>query len=165
VIAPEAASASRIWLHRLAVAGVVLIVAFIVGGFAAWYLFPALSTPSSRLVGWRVGYGFGSHEVVADAAQTTTVISVEATWTICAPADPSWIAPPMITYTPLAVIITLKTTDEFGDRNKCLQSGPHGPMEGNYLSGLYFPVQLSERLGGRALFDGSVFPPVARPFR
>lgn len=164
MITPDPTYPPRTWLRRLAAAGVILVAAVIVGGFAAWYLFPSLSTPSTRLVGWRVGYGFGQHEVVADAAQMTTVIPVEATWTICAPGDRSWIAPPMITYTPLAVIITLRTTDEFGDRNKCLKDGPHGQMEGNYLSGLYFPVQLSERLAGRALFDGSMFPPAARSF-
>ena len=51
----------------------------------------------------------------------------------------------------------------------CLsQQAPHEgplPIVGGYLTGIFYQVHLSEPLGDRMLFDGSSFPPQARPYR
>ena len=132
-----------------------LVIALIVAGaLVVRPTFPALVYPSWQLVGWeldRVG-GFDPTK-----AQTTTVVSV-GIWvhgTPPLPLDASYLDP-IITYTPWSVMITLRD--------------PHAvdcgalPCVGGYTTTISFPVQLSEPLGGRALFDGSAFPPAARPY-
>lgn len=152
---PAAASAPRTRLQRVAGVGFGVVAVLIVLLLAAWLLFPALSIPSERLVSWRGG---------ARSDPTSTVIQVEATGANCFPDDRSWQAPPMITYMPWAVIITLHTTDAFAVTHKSATPAKSGlPKVGCYLSGPYLTVQLSEPLGGRMLFDGSQFPPAARP--
>ena len=75
----------------------------------------------------------------------------------------------MIAYTPWSVTITMHMTDATSESVKrCVALQPRNPsglpLVGDYLSGVYFPVHLSEPLGGRALFDGIAFPPQARPY-
>ena len=132
---------------------------------AALLLFPSLSIASSRLVSWRGGPG-----TALASAQTLTVIRVEANRSSCVTDARAWLAPPMVTYTPWSVIITLRTTDAYESTNKCAQlrrapnaSNSSLPIVGFYLSGYYLDIPLSEPLGGRALFDGSTFPPKAHP--
>jgi hypothetical protein len=46
---------------------------------------------------------------------------------------------------------------------KSMQTPHEGlPLVGGYLMGIIYNVQLREPLGGRALLDGSSFPPQAR---
>jgi hypothetical protein len=136
----------------LALVGVVMLVAV-----AAWLLLPSSSVPPSRFVGWQLGHGFGGPAFDPATAQTTTVIPVEVEWPACAP-DGVWLATPAVTYTPVSVTIQLRMTDTAAaacaDRH----------VDGFHLSGTYLPVQLSEPLGGRALFDGSSSPAAARPY-
>src|SRR5664280_2742747 len=60
-----------------------------------------------------------------------------------------------ITYTPSSVIITMHKTDAYA----------HAHCAGFYTTNWSGNVQLSEPLGGRALFDGSTSPPDPRPLR
>ena len=112
--------------------------------------------PSDRLVGWQVK-GFNGHGIDATTAETETVIPVfVASW----PTEPwgdSWLGAPAITYTPWAVIITMHTRDSYGCNSRTICSW--------FDTGGWFQVLLSEPLAGRALFDGSKFPPEARPYR
>jgi hypothetical protein len=152
---PAAASAPLTRLQRIAGVGFGVVAVLIVLLLAAWLLFPALSIPSERLVSWRGGAG---------SDPTSTKIQVEATGANCFMDGGPWQAPPMITYTPWAVMITLHTTDAFGATHKSFTPATSGLAKvGCYLSGPYLTVQLSEPLGGRRLFDGSQFPPAARP--
>ncbi len=159
---PAASRAPLTRLQRVAGVGVVVLAVLIVMLLAAGLLFPALSIPSERLVSWRGGAPSGQ-----TAAQTASVIRVEANRPACVSDPSAWLAPPAITYTPLFVIVTLHTTDAFEATNKCAKAKPNRsgllPIVGYYLSGKYLDVHLSEPLGGRALFDGSQFPPAARP--
>ncbi len=152
------ASASRTRRRRFAsvgllVAGVVMVVVV-----AAWLLFPALSIPSARLMGWQL-HGFNGTGFDPTTAQTTDVVRVAvAVWPTEYPAtDDSWLATPAVTYTPWSVTITLHTSDSYA-------SLIAGKIFGLYDTGGWVDVHLSEPLGGRALFDGSTFPPTARPY-
>jgi hypothetical protein len=148
----EAPSASRRLMSRaLVIVGVVLLV----GALGAWLLFPALSIPSNRLMGWQL-HGFIGHGFDPTTAQTTTLVRVAvAQWPAeFAQDDSSWLARPEVTYTPWSVTITLYTSDAF-TREK---------TQGWYDTGGWVNVPLKEPLGSRALFDGSTFPPSARPY-
>lgn len=72
------------------------------------------------------------------------------------PPDASWLEP-IVAYTPWSVTITLHT-------RLTVVCDSALPCVGSYLSTISIPVQLSEPLEGRALFDGSKFPPAARPY-
>jgi hypothetical protein len=63
------------------------------------------------------------------------------------------------------VTITLRTSAAHANDSKCSERGADGRLQavGYYMSPVFFPVQLSEPLGGRPLFDGSSFPAAARP--
>ena len=138
----------------LVVAGVVMLVVV-----AAWLLFPSLSIPSSRLMGWQL-HGFNGTGFDPTTAQTTDIIRVAvAVWpSEYAPEDSSWLAPPAVTYTPWSVIITLHTSDSYAALIA-------RQAFGLYDTGGWVDVPLSEPLGGRTLFDGATFPPTARPYR
>lgn len=148
----EAPSASRRLISR---ALVIVGVALLVVALGAWLFFPALSIPSNRLMGWQLD-GFIGHGFDPATAQTTTLVRVAvAQW----PAefdqdDSSWLARPEVTYTPWSVTITLYTSDAFTSEK----------MHGWYDTGGWVNVPLKESLGSRALFDGSKFPPAARPY-
>ena len=83
---------------------------------------------------------------------------VEVARPFCAPDGLSWLATPVVTYTPVSVMIQLRMTDTAAAT--CADSH----LFATYLSGIYLPVHLSEPLGGRALFDGSSSPAAARPY-
>jgi hypothetical protein len=157
---PAAASVPRTRLRRFAPVGLVVIGVLMLVGLGAWLLLRPPTYPPSRMVGWQLWYGPDPA-----AADTTNVISLEVSRSGCAPADLSWLDPPVVTYTSSSVTIALHTTDAFGDWSHCVpaESG-RVPIVGTYLSGVYLAVQLSEPLGGRALFDGVTTPPIARPY-
>ncbi len=126
----------------------------VVGALVARPIFPALTYPSWQLVGWELDRAGGFDPT---KAQTTTVVWV-GVWvhgTPPVPLDASYLDP-MITYTPWSVMITLRDP-------RAVDCGAL-PCVGGYTTTIPYPVQLSEPLGGRALFDGSAFPPAARPY-
>ncbi len=154
---------------RRSTTGDILVFSFVIlllmAAVAAWLLVPSLAIPSSQRVGWQLNHGFGGLAFDPTTAQTTTVIPIEVERPGCAPAGTSWLADPVVTYTPWSVTITMHTTDAFGDVTKCYPRDSTGrSIVGWYLSGTYFPVHLSQPLWGRALFDGSQLPPAARPY-
>jgi hypothetical protein len=151
--------APRTRSRRLVILG--LVIALIAAGvLVVRPIFPALLYPSRQLVGWSLGDGVGGPRFDPAYAQATTVVSVSAWWPGAAPDPPdtSWVEP-IITYTPWSVMITLHSRI----RGPCDTSAL--PCVGKYLMPFSIPVQLSEPLGARALFDGSTFPPAARPYQ
>ena len=114
--------------------------------------------PSERSLGWRSAFGFP-----AAGSEAGNVVPVEVERPACAPDGSSWLATPVVTYTPLAVFITIRMADTF-DASGCSLVGDDGrlPTVGNYLTGSYVPVHLSEPLGGRVLFDGAGLLPEPR---
>ena len=152
-----AAPESRTRLRRFVPIGLVLVGVVMLVAVAAWLFLPS-SVPPVRFVGWKLDYGYGGPAFDPATAQTTTVIPVEVEWPACAPAGLSWLATPVVTYTPVSVTIQLRMTDTAAATCADRQ------YVGTYLSGIYLPVHLSEPLGGRALFDGSSSPAAARPF-
>jgi hypothetical protein len=162
---PSTASGPRTTLRRFAPVGLAVIgVVMLIGVLAAWTLLPSLSIPSSQVVGWKLDYGYNGPGF---DPTTTTVVPIEVNRPVCAPGDVSWLATPVIAYTPWAVIITMHMTDTFSESTKCVAHDRDSrlPLVGNYLSGDNYPVNLSEPLGGRVLFDGAKFPPAARPYQ
>ena len=153
-----AAPESRTTLRRFVSIGLVLVGVVMLVAVAAWLLLPSSSVPPVRLVGWQLDYGYGEPVFEPATAQTTTVIPVEVTRPFCAPDGVSWLATPVVTYTPVSVTIQLRMTDTAAAA--CADSH----LFAAYLSGIYLPVHLSEPLGGRALFDGSSSPAAARPY-
>ena len=153
-----------------ALAGVaVLAIALVAGG-----LFASRIMPTGKPVAWgfmnqivlqreplKVGHGFD-----LTTAQTTTVVPVwPVWWPACHPFDQdlgngtaagSWLTPD-ITYTPWAVTITMRISAAYDKNPEC--------GRGFYdFWGTPILVQLREPLAGRPLFDGSAFPPAARPY-
>jgi hypothetical protein len=146
--------APRTGARRIARAAIV-IVAVAVILFAARLLVAPL--PSERSLGWRSAYGFPGA-----GSGPGTVVPVEVERPACAPDGTSWLATPVVTYTPLAVFITIRMDDTF-DTSRCsIADDGLLPTVGYYLTGTYLPVQLSEPIGGRALFDGSALLPGLR---
>ena len=161
MIAPHtAAPESRTRLRRFVSIGLVLVGVVMLVAVAAWLLLPSSSVPPVRFVGWKLDYGYIGPAFDPATAQTTTGIPVEVEWPACVrdPGGLSWLATPVVTYTPVSATIQLRMTDTAAatcaDRH----------IVGTYLSGIYLPVHLSEPLGGRALFDGSSSPAAARPY-
>jgi hypothetical protein len=140
----------------------VILIAFLVGMFGASRLSVALS---SYTVAWQPAVGIGGPAFDPSTAEATTVVNVEVEWPACvSTGDNSWLMPE-ISYLPWSVTITLRTSAAYASNPKCSKTAADGELQtvGYYLSPLSFPVQLREPLGGRSLFDGSVFPPAARP--
>lgn len=163
---PSTPSAPRAGLRHFAPAALVIVgVVMLVVVLAACLLCPSLLIPSSRLVEWQLSPGYGGPKFDPATAQTTTVVPLEVLRPTCAPGDDSWLGTPTITYTPWTVIITIQENEAFGAITKCWTRDDTGRLIGSYFdTGTYLPVHLSEPLGGRALFDGSKFPPAARPY-
>ena len=146
------APALRTRLRRNAPFWITVAVTVVVCSLAAWIFIPRQSSPSSRLVEWHLG------DLDPVTAQTATVIPIttdEYPPEECYAPAASWLETPEITYTPSSVIITMHMTDAY-DPAKC---------GGFYTTNWSGKVQLSEPLGGRALFDGSKSPPDPRPLR
>ena len=116
---PAADRAPLTRLQRIAGVGFGVVAVLIVLLLAAWLLFPALSIPSERLVSWR-----GGPPSNAIAAQTTTAVRVEANRPGCVSDAGAWLAPPAVTFTPWAVIITLHTSDAFEGTSTCPRTKP-----------------------------------------
>ncbi len=153
-----AAPESRTGLRRFVSIGLVLVGVVMLVAVAAWLLLRLSSVPPARFVGWKLDYGYGGPAFDPATAQTTTVIPVETEWPACVPETVPWLATPVVTYTPQSVTIRLRMGDT------AAAACADRPFDGFYLSGTYIAVQLSEPLGGRALFDGSSSPPAARPY-
>ena len=153
--APE----SRTRLRRFVSIGLVLVGVVMLAAVAAWLLLLSSSVPPARFLGWKFVYNDGGGVAFGPAtAQTTTVIPVEVDDPACVPGGISWLATPVVTYTPVSVTIQLRMTDT------AAAACADNHFVGFYLSGIYLPVHLSEPLGGRALFDGSSSPAAARPY-
>jgi hypothetical protein len=149
---PVPVSATHRLLPRaLVIAGVALLVV----ALGAWLFFPALSIPTNRLTGWQM-HGFLGQGFDPTTAKTTTVVRVAIPqWPVeFGQGDSSWLARPEVTYTPWSVTITLYTSDAFTGQK----------VHGWFDTGSWVDVHLKEPLRGRALFDGSTFPPAARPY-
>jgi hypothetical protein len=150
--------APRTRSRRLVVLGLVISVV-VAGVLVVRPIFPALVYPSRQLIRWDLELSPGEVRFDAVTAETTTRFAVAIWYPGSAPDPPdtSWLEP-IITYTPWSVMITLHSR----------LSGPCDtttlPCVGRYLKTFFIPIQLSEPLGGRALFDGSTFPPTARPY-
>lgn len=165
--APSTASAPRTKLHRFASVGLVVVGILMLVGLAAWLLVASSSLPPSRSVGWQLADGFlGTPKFDPATAQTTTVIPISVEWLTCAPQNASWLAPPRVTYTLSSVIITMHTTDAFAAITTCGGGNPDNKNDIGFTLDVGIPVavQLSEPLGGRALFDGASSPLGARPY-
>ena len=143
--------ATRTRLHRNASVGIVL-VTFVVVGAVAGALLAQWRLSSSRSLEWHLG------DLDPVTAQTATVIPIaidEYPPEDCYAPAASWLEAPEITYTPSSVIITMHKTEAYA-RAHC---------RGFYTTNWSGKVQLSEPLAGRALLDGSGFPPTSRPLR
>ena len=142
-----------------------LVAALFLGFFGASLLSSALSPHSSHAVTWDPAHGFGgSPGFDAAVAQTMTVVNVEVAWPGCVRAgDYSWLVPE-VSYQPSSVTITLYTSTAFAKDPNCGADG-HMRIVPASLLPQSFPVQLSEPLGRRPLFDGSQAPAAARPYR
>lgn len=160
-----AVSAPRPPLHRLVSVGVVFGGIVLLVAVAGCALVPSPSLPPYRSVGWRLADGFlGTPRFDPTTAQTTTMVPISVDWLSCAPQDDSWLAPPVITYTPSSVTITMHTTDAFAATTTCGGGNDMGMISAVLDVGIPVAVHLSEPLGGRALFDGASIPPDARPY-
>ena len=149
--ANTAALAAPADLHRtsrlasLAAVGLVIALGVIVA-LGGW-----LWLGSRDSVAWQLD-GYGRPTVVVNAQTTDFSVFVASRPDM---PDLEWLDPPTITYTPVAVLITLHTSAAY---RAALANGPHG----TYDTGQWVEVHLSEPLGGRALLDGSSFPPASR---
>lgn len=154
--------------RRLATVAIGTIVVLVVISLAVGPVGLGVLIPSSRLLSWQVNDGgVGSNDPTA--AQTTTVVTIEVEHPGCTPSsgDRSWLADPIISYTPWTVTITMHMNDTPATAGCSSRQAPHDgqlPIVGGYLTGIFYPVQLGEPLGGRTLLDGSSFPPQARPY-
>ena len=155
---------------------VVVGLATLAGAFAAWRLAPSPpASPRTGGVWWRLTGGPESTSAFGEAGapvldQTTVQTTTEIPIVTYFPApggqlatDDSWLGTPTITYTPMAVTITMHVSKSFSCGKPTATSRPvcGWSLEPRYVRD---PVHLSEPLGGRALFDGSVNPPVQRWF-
>jgi hypothetical protein len=112
--------------------------------------------PSARALNWKAGY---------EALAPGNVLELEVERPHCAPDGDAWIATPVVTYTPLAVFITVRMADTFNVPGCTGAPGYQDgrlPIVGGYLTGTYLAVQLAEPLMGRALFDGAGLLPEPR---
>ena len=155
--------AARVAARRLATAAMGVLAVLVVVSLSAQLVAPGLLIPSSRLLNWHLNSGTSGSRNAA-AVQTTTVIGIEVEHPGCTPTSGgSWLADPIITYTPWSVTITMHMNDTVANCGS--QQTPHEgslPLVGGYLMGVLVTVHLTEPLGGRALLDGSSFPPVER---
>jgi hypothetical protein len=117
--------------------------------------------PSERSLTWKTASGFDP--MSADVA-------VEVERPACAPDGDGWIALPVVTTTPLAVVITVRMADSFNvpGCHGILTGDPGGvplgslPNVGGYLTGTPLVVHLAAPLGFRWLVDGSGLVPEPR---
>ena len=144
--------------RRIPVVPILIAAAFVAGIVGASKISTALA---SQTIAWEASAGIGGPAFDPATAQTMTVVNVEVQWPGCVDlGDYSWLTPE-VSYMPWSVTITLRTTDNYAA--KCSKGAAGQPaVIGYYPSDLSFPVQLSEPLGGRPLFDGSTVPATER---
>jgi hypothetical protein len=151
--------AAGVATRRLATAGIGLLTLLMVASLTVRLVAPGPLIPSSRLLNWQLSGGLL-------ASSDPTVVTIEVEHPVCAPINvESWLADPIVSYTPWSVTITMHMNDTPDTANCSSEQAPHQgplPIVGGYLTGIFYKVHLSEPLGGRALFDGSSLPPVAR---
>ena len=156
----------RVIVRRLATAAIGLLAVLLVVSIPVRLMVPTQSIPSSRLLSWQVSSGFGQRLDPA-AAQAATEITIEVEHPGCAPIDVGpWLADPVVSSTPWSVTITMHMNDTAETAGCLFQQAQHEgslPIVGGYLTGIFYRVPLGEPLGDRMLFDGSSFPPQARP--
>jgi len=154
----------RLAAHRLVTVAMGFLAILLVISIALQFVGPGWQIPSSRLLNWKMNPVLGSRN--PDAVQTTTAFGIEVEHPGCTPTSGgSWLADPIISYTPWSVTITMYMNDNVANCGS--QQTPHEgslPLVGGYLMGVLVPIHLSEPLGGRPLFDGSSFPPAERQF-
>jgi hypothetical protein len=157
---------ARVRARRLATVGMGLLAVLVVFSLTVRFVAPGPPIASSRLLSWQRSSGFpgaGSDP----ATPQGTVVTIEVEHPYCAPGDgTSWLAAPIVSSTPWSVTITMHMNDTPETANCSSTQAPHEgplPIVGGYLTGIFVPVRLSEPLGFRMLFDGSSFPPQARP--
>ena len=129
----------------------------------AWLLVGSHS--STPTVGWTLASDIGGPaEGPVTSQGATTVRLFTSWWPGCSPwgdlgqttSDSSWLTPD-ITYTPVAVIITLHESDLY-------LAADCQPFSFYDFWGLPVAIHLKEPLGGRQLYDGASFPAAARPY-
>jgi hypothetical protein len=156
-------TARRIAHPRVLRVGVICLAAALALG--AW----SFLGPKGMPVGWQLA---NPHSVggprgwdTLDEAKAATVVYLRTDWwPACHPydemvgtvANSSWLTPD-VAYTPWSVTITMRTNAAYSQDPEC--GGGFYDYWGQPVA-----VQLGEPLAGRALFDGSAFPPAARPY-
>jgi hypothetical protein len=160
--------AARIAARRLSTAAMTLLAVVMVTSLPVRLEAPAQSIPPSRLLSWQLNRLPSWPGLDPATAQALTVVGIEVHPPGCAPIEVgSWLAEPIITYTPWSVTITMHMKDTAPPPpTSSSPCPPHLdlPVLGGYRMGNLYRVQLREPLGGRALLDGSSFPPQARPY-
>ena len=136
----------------------VVVAVVILGGLAGWQAVSSRFTPHGSIM-WQLS-GYGGPGLDPATARTTTVLKVfVAQW----PADEligdSWLAAPEVSYAASSVTIRLRPSDAYRSATQ-----RNNNRLGFYDTGGWVEVHLTEPLLGRALFDGSTFPPAARPY-
>lgn len=150
---------------------IVVVLILVALGISATSSLLASSPPTApQAVIWVLAQGGPGEIVVMPAdhwrldpttSQQATVIPVGVYWpSRLDPSDDSWLATPEIAYTADSVTITLRQADGF---NPC-DPGRATCIVSNTTEPVYYEVQLSEPLRGRALFDGSADPARAWPY-
>jgi len=156
-------TASRIRRPRIFIGGIVLLALAVVLG--TW----SIVRPKGKAIGWQLANlhsigGPRGWDTMEEAKAAIVVYLRTDWWPSCHPyddntgpfADSSWLTPD-ITYTSSSVTITIRIKESYYQNPEC------GRGFYDYW-GLPVAVPLSESLGGRALSDGSTFPPAARPY-
>lgn len=158
----------RVRVRRLAAVAIGFLAVLVVLSIPVRLMLPTQSIPSSRLLSWQLNSGVGQ-PLDPFAARTATEVTIVVEHPGCAPIDVGpWLADPIISYTPWSITITMHMNDTADTASCSSQQAQHEgslPIVGGYLTGIFYPVQLGDPLGGRLLFDGSSFPPQARTYR
>lgn len=161
--------AARVAARRLSTAAMAFLAVVMVISLPVRLEAPAQSIPASRLLSWQLNRLPSWPGLDPARAQAMTAVSIEVDPPGCAPIDVGpWLADPIVTYTPWSVTITMHMSDTAPPSS--MSSSPCPPHQdlpvlGGYRMHNARNVQLREPLGGRALLDGSSFPPQARPYR
>ncbi len=155
-IAPSIPATAPSRLRRFVPLGLIAIGLAMLLGLSVWLVSPHTLGPTVEW-GWPT-LASGNPDPTVTAHDATTIFVRFNEWPGChpwdLPGDTSWLTP-VITYTPTAVIITLRESEAYINRTpgQCGMYDTWGPE----------PIHLDQWLGDRTLYDGSVSPPVAEP--
>ncbi len=149
-------SAPRAGGHRLARVAIVVSTVGVVLVVARLLVAPL---PSERSLHWRSAFGYPGAET-----DSGMVVPIEVERPACAPDGTSWLSTPVVTYTPVAVFITIRMAGSFDASGPGCSVAGDGPLPtvGSYLTGTFVPVHLAQPLLGRMLFDGAGLIPEPR---